>query len=257
MQSHTLTLVTLALALLLFLGIITPPTPVDAASSTLSGILDYPTQTGESPMRDSYFEVLKKCGLFEVLTCIAAKGTTDLNGFFSVEIAGGCDCWIRAFTKVPNVVDVHCAEEPSAPCQPPLGQSRTLHYDFSSVKIKDGDSFDYDKRILPSSSLEAEGARIADTILTSWLFVQSQTGVEIPSVSVQFPCETVCPTGVYFDPRTKGDIYIRPDQDAKTIVHGYGQYVMWYHTTALSEDELSSLMERSLSHSGEVIHLTF
>lgn len=201
-------------------------------------------------MRNSYFEVWKKCGPFDMLNCNVTKGTTNLDGSFSVGVDDGdCTCWVTAYTTIPNVVNVRCPElqESSANCQPTLGQSRNLHYDFQSVYIKDGDSFDYGKQVLPSSIPAAEGARIADTILTGWLSVKNYTGFSIPEVSVEFPCGTFCPKGVYFDPHTMGDIYVKQNLDAHTIVHGYFQFLLWYHTTNLSEEELSSLLDKSLT----------
>lgn len=244
---------TLFLFALLVLTLTLQVTQAAATKSNLRGVLMFPTHNGgQFPLRNSYFEVWKKCGPFDMLNCNVTKGTTNLDGTFSVGIEGGadCTCWVTAYTTIPNVVNVRCPErqESSADCQPSsFGQSRNLHYDFQSVHIKDRDSFDYGTNALPASTPIAESARVADTILTGWLLVKNYTGFSIPEVSVEFPCGTFCPKGVYFDPRTMGDIYIQPNLDAQTIVHGYSQFLSWYHTTNLSDEQLSSLLDKSLT----------
>jgi hypothetical protein len=248
--------VTLVFVALILIGLMIPLIAVATSAGHIAGALAYSTRNGDLPMRDSYYEVWKKCGLFDLMTCAVSSGKTDLSGLFNSTIDGGdCNCWVRVFTKVPDVVDVLCADEPNAACDTQSGKAAALQYDFSSINVKSGDTLDYGKHILPSSTLAAEGAQISDTILNTWLFVRGQVGVNIPSVSVQFPCEALCPGGKYFDPYTIGHIYVKPNEDAKTIINTYAQYVMWYHTTGLSDTQVTTLFEKSLQQNGDVVLL--
>lgn len=240
---------------LILLGIMIPSTAVATPAARISGALAYSTRNGDLPMRNSYFEVWKKCGFFDVMTCNVSSGKTDLDGLFNVAIDGDCNCWVRVFTRIPDVVDVLCTDKPSATCQAQSGETRSLHYDFSSLNVRSGDVLDYGKHVLPPSTLATEAARISDTILTTWLFAQSQVGVKIPPISLQFPCEELCPKGAYFDPYTIGHIYVKPNQDVKTIIHTYAQYVMWYHTTELSDTEVTTLFDKSLQRNNDILLL--
>ncbi len=248
--------VTLVLVTLILIWLMIPLIAVATSAERITGALAYSTRNGDLPMRDTYYEVWKKCGFFDLMTCVVSSGKTDLNGLFDSTIDGGdCNCWVRVFTKVPDVVDLLCADEPNAACHTQSRKAATLQYDFSSINIKSGDTLDYGKHILPSSTLAAEGAQISDTIFNTWLFVRGQVGVNIPSVSVQFPCDALCSGETYFDPYTIGHIYVKPNEDAKTIINSYAQYVIWYHTTGLSETQVTTLFEKSLQQKGDVVLL--
>jgi hypothetical protein len=194
--------------------------------STLSGDLYYPHNSNDYPIRNSYFEVWKS-GFLGVATFVTS-GSTDGNGHFTVTFDGDCDCWVTVFTRIPGVADVFCPAQSDLLCTPPPGQSPTHHYSFPKVHVNNGESVNYGKQILPSTGLIGEGAYIADTILNTWLFVQSQTGIQIPQVSVQFPCGALCPGTVYFNPYVITDVYLKPEGLTNdVIVHEYGHAVMF------------------------------
>jgi len=200
------------------------PLPVMAAQSSLSGALLFPSNGSNFPMRNSYFEVWKD-GFLGVATFVTS-GTTDLNSHFTATFSGDCNCWVSVFTRAPGAVDVFCPVEAYLLCAPLPGQSPTFHSAFAKVHVNDGQSLDYGTQVLPTVGLIAEAARIADIILTAWLFTQSQTGISVRQVSVQFPCGVLCPGSIYFNPYVIRDVYMQSGESATRITHEYGHFVM-------------------------------
>lgn len=43
-----------------------------------------------------------------------------------------------------------------------------------------------------------------------------------------------------------GHLFVKPNQTAESIIHGYGVFVAWFHTTGLPAEMLLELLDKSL-----------